>query len=61
MRAILTAPLTLIQNIMESIKKRHQQKYGYSPTDNEVLSLYLNGELTLSDKEENKLIKHFNL
>jgi len=46
---------------MKAIKKRYQQKYGYSPTDNEVLSLYLSGELTLSDKEENQLIEYFNL
>jgi hypothetical protein len=46
---------------MESIKKKWSLKYGYVPTNDEVLNAYTNGELCLSDLEENQLLKHFNL
>jgi hypothetical protein len=46
---------------MEAIKKKHLKIYGYLPTDNEVLSLYFSGQLLLTDKQENEIIKYFNL
>jgi hypothetical protein len=46
---------------MNEIRKRHEEEYGYRPTDIEILSMYLSGELMLSDKEENDLQKHFNI
>jgi hypothetical protein len=45
---------------MDSIRKNWLKQYGYTPTDNEILSLYRSGGLTLTDKQENDLTKHFN-
>jgi len=46
---------------MQKIKANYFKKYGYTPSDNEILNLYTQGELTLTDKQENELIKYFNL
>lgn len=46
---------------MKSIKENYLKKYGYTPTDSEILDLYFQGELILTDEEENKLLKYFNL
>jgi hypothetical protein len=46
---------------MEDIKKHYLKIYGYTPTDNEILNLYFQGELILNDKQENEIIKYFNL
>lgn len=45
---------------MRNIKKQYLKVYGYLPTDKEVLSLYYQGAILLTDKQENKLIKYFN-
>jgi hypothetical protein len=46
---------------METIKKQLFKIYGYFPTDSEILNFYTNGELILTDKQENEIIKYFNL
>jgi len=46
---------------MENLKKQYRKKYGYSPSDNEILNLYFQGNLNLTNKQENEIIKHFNL
>jgi hypothetical protein len=46
---------------MQTIKKNYVKIYGYLPTNNEILSLYLSGQLSLNDKQENEIIKYFNL
>jgi len=46
---------------MQSIKKSYLKIYGYEPTDNELLSLYTQGSLLLTDSQEDEIIKYFNL
>jgi hypothetical protein len=46
---------------MKQILKDFQKRFGYIPTDEEILSLYCSGQLYLSDKQENEIIKYFNL
>ena len=46
---------------MQQIKNNYLKIYGYSPSDTELLNLYLSGQLLLTDKEENELIIFFNL
>lgn len=46
---------------MENIKKQYCKIYGYMPTDQDILSLYMQGDLKLTDKQENQIIKYFNL
>jgi hypothetical protein len=46
---------------METIRQRCLKKYGYIPSDNEILKSYWSGELILNDKEEDELLEHFNL
>lgn len=46
---------------MEYIKKEYLKIYGYNPTDNEILSLYFQGQLLLTDKQEDEIIKYFKL
>jgi hypothetical protein len=46
---------------MKNIKKDLIKIYGYLLKDSEVLNLYFQGELLLTDKEENELINYFNL
>lgn len=45
---------------MEAIKNNYLKTYGYNPTDAEILALYSQGALVLTDKQENELIKYFN-
>lgn len=46
---------------MNTIKEKWVKKYGYKPTENEILYAYQCGNIELTDEEENKLIKHFKL
>ena len=46
---------------MKKLIKQYLKIYGYIPTNTEILSLYRCGNLTLTDKRENEIIKHFNL
>jgi len=46
---------------METIKKDYLKRYGYTPADAEILALYTQGQLILTDKQENQLIEYFNL
>jgi hypothetical protein len=46
---------------MQDIKKQYSKIYGYTPNDNEILNLYYQGVLNLTDKQENELLKYFNL
>tara|TARA_R100000231_G_scaffold73798_1_gene57797 strand:+ start:179 stop:430 length:252 start_codon:yes stop_codon:yes gene_type:complete len=44
---------------MKTIIKNYKEKFGYTPTIYELHSLFTQGMLTLSDEEENTLIKEF--
>lgn len=46
---------------MQQIKNNYLKIYGYMPTDAEILSLYLNGSLNLTDAQENEILIFFNL
>jgi hypothetical protein len=46
---------------MNIIKNKFKKQYGYILSDNEILSLYQQGCLILSDKQENQLLEYFNL
>jgi hypothetical protein len=46
---------------MNTIKENYLKIYGYIPTDSEILDLYFSGELSLTDKQENELIKYYTL
>ena len=46
---------------MKAIRKEWFKKYGYNPIDSEILYLYQCGDLRLSDKQEDDLLKYFNL
>lgn len=46
---------------MKSIRNRIKKQFGYVPTDQEILTLYKCGSLRVTDKEENNLLKYFNL
>ena len=41
---------------MQDIKKEYLKIYGYTPTDNEILNLYFQGELILKYKKENEIL-----
>jgi len=45
---------------MITIIEKYEKKYGYMPTIKELYNLYIQGELRLTDHEENTLIKEFN-
>ena len=45
---------------MKIIIKKYIKKYGYKPTLIELYNLYKHGYLTLTDKQENELIKTIN-
>jgi len=40
---------------METIIKRYEEKFGYTPSISELYNLYAQGLLRLSDNEENAL------
>lgn len=46
---------------MQTLIKQFKLKYGYEPTISELVSLYFQGELTLTDTQENELLKLINL
>jgi len=46
---------------MQIIKKNYLKIYGYIPTDNEILNLYFQGQLTLTNKQENEILKYFKI
>jgi hypothetical protein len=46
---------------MKQIKKQHLKDFGYIPTDAEILTMYTNGDMLLTDKQENEILKYFNL
>jgi hypothetical protein len=45
---------------METIKNRLTKKLGYMPSDYEIVSMYQNGMLNLTDSEENEVINYIN-
>ena len=45
---------------MKKIRANHKKMYGYNPTDWEILSLYRQGMLLLTDKQEDELLIYFN-
>jgi hypothetical protein len=44
---------------MKTFIKNYIKKYGYKPSVFELFNLYNQGELILTDSEENNLIKEF--
>ncbi len=42
---------------MNNLLARYKKYYGYNPTIQELYSLYTQGELQLSDSDENALLK----
>lgn len=44
---------------METIIKKYTEKFGYTPNILELYNLYTQGELILTDSEENALIIEF--
>lgn len=45
---------------MKALIKKFKKKYGYVPTNNEILSLYYQGIFSLTDKQENEILKIIN-
>jgi hypothetical protein len=45
--------------ILKNLINKYQKKYGYKPSIGELYDLYNQGELILSDVEEDSLIKAF--
>lgn len=43
---------------METIKEKLSRRFGYIPSESEIISLYYCGELTLSDREENAILEY---
>ena len=43
---------------MRTIKERLSKKLGYMPSDYEIVSMYQNGILNLTDSEENEVINY---
>lgn len=41
---------------MKKLLKDYQKKYGYIPSYNELIELYRQGQLILTDKQENELL-----
>jgi len=39
--------------------KKYEKEYSYKPSKEELNTLYTNGELSLTDKEEDGLLKYF--
>ena len=46
-------------SVIKNLIKKYEKEYGYKPSKEELNTLYTNGELSLTDKEENELIKYF--
>ena len=45
---------------MKKYVKKYEEKFGYTPSVSELYNLYTKGFLSLSDNEENTLIKEYN-
>ena len=43
---------------MKTIKERLSRKLGYIPSDYEIVTMYQNGILNLTDSEENEIINY---
>ena len=43
---------------MKTIKERLSKKLGYIPSDYEIVTMYQNGILNLTDSEENEIINY---
>jgi len=51
-----TKPLSMSTgDIIQKLLDKYIKQYGYVPTQEELMSLYSQGELQLTDKEENIL------
>lgn len=46
---------------MLAIRKKYLKIYGYILSDSEILDFYLTGELLLTDKQEDEILKYFKL
>lgn len=42
---------------MKTIIKNWKKQYGYEPSIYEIIDAYRNGELQLTDKQENEILK----
>ena len=47
--------INITYNIMQSIKLNYRKKYGYTPTTIEIITMYTNGSLPVTDEQENIL------
>lgn len=45
---------------MKTIKERLSKRLGYIPSDYEIVSMYQQGRLNLTDSEENEIINYVN-
>lgn len=45
---------------MRTIKERLSKRLGYIPSDYEIISMYQQGRLNLTDSEENEIINYIN-
>ena len=43
---------------MKTIKERLSKKLGYMPSDYEIVTMYQNGILNLTNSEENEIINY---
>jgi hypothetical protein len=46
-------------NTIKKLIANYIKKYGYTPSVYELHSLYTSGSLSLTDKQENELLKYF--
>lgn len=46
---------------MQNIRKKLTELYGYDLDDYEILDLYRQGELYLTDTQENELLEYFDM
>lgn len=44
---------------MQTLLKEYANKYGYTPTMQELYSLYSSGSINLTGKQENELLAYF--
>ena len=42
---------------MKTLIKKFKKQFGYTPTNNEIISLYYQGALILTDKEEDAILE----
>ena len=48
-----------VSGVVKKLMEKYEKKYGYKPSKDELHSLYTSGQLSLTDREENELIKYF--